>query len=162
MLWLTDTREFHIPAGKAYLSPVIDCFDRMPVAWTIGTSPNAELANTMLKKAIATLPEGAHPILHSDRGCHYRWPEWIRIEDEAGIRRSMSKKGCSPDNAACEGFFGRMKQEMFYGRDWGSVSLEEFMNVAGGYLVWYREERIKTALGNMTPVEYRQSLGFSV
>ena len=160
--WLTDITEFHIPAGKVYLSLLMDCFDGMPVAWTMGTSPNAELANTMLKNAIATLHEGEHPILHSDRGCHYRWPEWIRIEDEAGIRRSMSKKGCSPDNAACEGFFGRMKQEMFYGRDWGSVSLEEFMNVAGDYLVWYRNERIKTALGNMTPVEYRQSLGFSV
>ena len=160
--WYTDITEFSIPAGKVYLSLLIDGYDMAPVAWSIGTSPNAELANTMLRKAIATLHEGEHPILHSDRGCHYRWPEWIRIEDEAGIRRSMSKKGCSPDNAACEGFFGRMKQEMFYGRDWGSVSLEEFMNVAGDYLVWYREERIKTALGNMTPVEYRQSLGFSV
>jgi len=29
----------------------------------------------------------------------------------------MSKKGCSPDNAACEGFFGILKKEMFYDRD---------------------------------------------
>ena len=26
----------------------------------------------------------------------------------------MSKKGCSPDNSACEGVFGRLKNEMFY------------------------------------------------
>lgn len=25
--WLTDITEFQIPAGKVYLSPVIDCFD---------------------------------------------------------------------------------------------------------------------------------------
>lgn len=25
--WLTSITEFHIPAGKAYLSPMIDCFD---------------------------------------------------------------------------------------------------------------------------------------
>ncbi len=25
--WLTDITEFHIPAGKVYLSPIIDCFD---------------------------------------------------------------------------------------------------------------------------------------
>lgn len=25
--WLTDITEFHIPAGKIYLSPIIDCFD---------------------------------------------------------------------------------------------------------------------------------------
>ena len=30
----------------------------------------------------------------------------------------MSKKGCSPDNSACEGFFGRLKNEFFYYRDW--------------------------------------------
>lgn len=39
--WLTDITEFSIPAGKIYLSPIIDCFDGMPVTWTIGTSPNA-------------------------------------------------------------------------------------------------------------------------
>ena len=36
MLWVTDLTEFSIPAGKAYLSPVIDCYDGLPVAWTIG------------------------------------------------------------------------------------------------------------------------------
>lgn len=50
-LWVTDLTEFSIPAGKAYLSPVIDCYDGLPVAWTIGTSPNADLANGMLADA---------------------------------------------------------------------------------------------------------------
>ena len=26
----------------------------------------------------------------------------------------MSAKGCSPDNAAAEGFFGRLKNELFW------------------------------------------------
>ena len=90
----------------------------MPVSWTIGTSPNAELTNTMLRKAIATLSPDEKPIIHSDRGCHYRWPEWIKIMDDAGLTRSMSKKGCSPDNAACEGVFGKLKNERFYNTDW--------------------------------------------
>ena len=34
----------------------------------------------------------------------------------ARLIRSMSRKGCSPDNAACEGFFGRLKTELFYTR----------------------------------------------
>lgn len=114
--WLTDITEFQIPAGKVYLSPIIDCFDGMPVAWTIGTSPNADLVNTMLTEAIGTLPDNAHPIVHSDRGAHYRWPGWIEIMNSANLIRSMSRKGCSPDNAACEAFFGRLKTEMFYGR----------------------------------------------
>lgn len=72
--WLTDITEFHIPAGKIYLSPIIDCFDGMPVSWTIGTAPDANLVNTMLDEAISILDADEKPILHSDRGCHYRWP----------------------------------------------------------------------------------------
>ena len=41
--WLTDITEFAIPAGKVYLSPMIDCFDGMPVCWNISTTPDAAL-----------------------------------------------------------------------------------------------------------------------
>lgn len=122
MLWVTDPAGFSIPAGKAYLSPVIDCYDGLPVAWTIGTSPNAALANGMLADACSTLKDGEKPIIHSDRGCHYRWPEWIRICKEHGLTRSMSAKGCSPDNTAAEGFFGRLKQEFFHRRSFAGVA----------------------------------------
>jgi transposase InsO family protein len=50
--WLTDITEFQIPAGKVYVSPMIDCFDGMVVSWSIGTRPVAELVNTMLDAAI--------------------------------------------------------------------------------------------------------------
>ncbi len=65
--WLNDITEFHIPAGKIYLSPIIDCFDGLPVSWTIGTSPDAGLANSMLDGAIQSLRPEEHPIVHSDR-----------------------------------------------------------------------------------------------
>jgi len=68
--WLTDLTEFHIPAGKVYLSSLIDCFDGLTVAWTIGTSPDANLANTMLDEAIRTLKKDEQPIVHSDREGH--------------------------------------------------------------------------------------------
>ncbi|OWZ85235.1 hypothetical protein A5848_002280, partial [Enterococcus faecium] len=35
--WLTDITEFRIPAGKIYLSPLVDCYDGAIVSWTIGT-----------------------------------------------------------------------------------------------------------------------------
>ena len=156
--WLTDLTEFHIPAGKVYLSPIIDCFDGLAVSWTIGTSPNAELVNDMLDGAISTLLEYEKPIVHSDRGCHYRWPGWISRMDDAGLTRSMSKKGCSPDNSACEGFFGSIKNEMFYYRSWDGYTLEQFIEELDRYLVWYNEKRIKMSLGAMSPLEYRRSI----
>lgn len=157
--WLTDITEFHIPAGKIYLSPIIDCFDGLPVSWTIGTHPDAELVNVMLDNAITTLKEKEKPIVHSDRGAHYRWPGWIERMEKAKLIRSMSKKGCSPDNSACEGFFGRLKNEMFYDRDWKDVSIDEFIVVLDAYLHWYAEERRKVSLNGLSPIQYRKSLG---
>jgi transposase InsO family protein/transposase-like protein len=159
--WLTDITEFSIPAGKVYLSPIIDCFDGMPVSWKIGCSPTAQMANTMLADAIARLKPTEHPIIHSDRGGHYRWPEWIKITVDAGLTRSMSKKGCSPDNSACEGFFGRLKNEMFYGKSWEGVSLAQFMASLDAYMHWYKEKRIKVSLGGLSPLQYRESLGLT-
>ncbi len=158
--WLTDISEFHIPAGKVYLSPMIDCFDGMVVSWTIGTSPNAELVNTMLDAAIETVVEGREkPIVHSDRGGHYRWPGWLSRVAKASLVRSMSRKACSPDNAACEGFFGRLKTKMFYPRDWRSTTIEQFIEALDTYIRWYNEKRIKGSLGYLSPIEYRESLG---
>ena len=56
--WLTDIAEFHLPIGKVYLSSIVDCFDGMLPSWTIGTSPDAELANTMLDRATANAYAG--------------------------------------------------------------------------------------------------------
>ena len=158
-VWLTDITEFSIPKGKVYLSSIIDCFDGLPVAWAMHTSPNENLANTTLLQAISTLKPWEHPIIHSDRGCHYRWPSWIKITEQAQLVRSMSKKGCSPDNAACEGHFGSVKNEMFYNRSWNDINVSEFINILDEYMHWFSEKRIKMSLGGMSPLEYRQKLG---
>ncbi len=145
--WLTDITEFQIPAGKVYLSPIIDCFDGMVVSWTIGTSPDAELVNTMLDAAIETVAKTTdRPVVHSDRGGHYRWPGWLERMSDANFTRSMSRKACSPDNAACEGFFGRLKTELFYPRDWKNTSVEQFIEAINSYVRWYNEKRIKISL----------------
>ncbi len=149
--WLTDITEFAISEGKVYLSPIIDCYDGMPIAWNIGTAPDAKLVNQMLDDAIAFLRQGEHPVIHTDRGCHYRWEGWINRMEVSQLVRSMSRKACSPDNSACEGFFGRLKNEFFYGRDWQGISTASFIEKLNGYMIWYRDERIKMSLGALSP-----------
>ena len=160
--WLTDITEFQIPAGKVYLSPMIDCFDGLVVSWTIGTRPDSDLVNTMLDAAIETVANSDdRPVVHSDRGCHYRWPGWLSRMHKARLIRSMSRKGCSPDNAACEGFFGRLKTELFYPRNWQATTIEQFIQAVDSYIRWYNEKRIKISLGSLSPIEYRESLGIT-
>lgn len=159
--WLTDITEFALPAGTVYLSPIVDYFDGMVPCWAIGTSPDAALVNRMLDQAISSLEKGERPLIHSDRECHYHWPIRISRMEQTGLERSMSKKGCSPDNSAREGLFGRPKNEMFYNRGWADVSIQKFINILNEYLKWYNEKRIKISLGNMSPTKYRQSLGLA-
>lgn len=153
--WLTDITEFSLPKSKVYLSPLIDCYDGLVVSWAISASPNSELVTTMLENGISTLKAGESPIIHSDRGCHYRWPSWIDMMNNAGLTRSMSRKGCSPDNSACEGFFGRLKNEMFYNRSWNNTTVDEFIEKLDDYIHWYNEKRIKLSLGGLSPLEFR-------
>ena len=115
----------------------------------------------MLDQAVGKLKEGERPIVHSDRGCHYRWPGWIERINKAGLKRSVSKKRCTSDNSACEGFFGRLKNEMFYNHDWRGVSIKEFIKNLNEYMIWYNNERIKVSLKNMSPMEYRISQGLT-
>jgi DNA invertase Pin-like site-specific DNA recombinase len=65
--------------------------------------------------------------------------------------RSMPRKGCSPYNAACEGFFGRLKTELFYPRDWQATTLEQFIQAVDAYIRWHNEKRIKISLGSLRP-----------
>lgn len=162
-LWLTDMTEFALPSGKkVYLNPVIDAFDGAPVSWRIGARPTKDLSEGSLEQAIAKMLPGSHPVIHSDRGVHYRTPSWIALCEGAGITRSMSRKGCCADNSACEGFFGRLKTEFFYGRCWSGVSVREFSDRLDAYLCYYRDERIKQSLGWLSPKEYREALGYAV
>ena len=69
----------------------------------------------------------------------------------------MSRKGCCSDNSACEGFFGRLKNEFFHNHDFTGYSPEEFMAKLSEWIVWHNEIRIKEGLGYTSPVLYRES-----
>jgi len=63
-----------------------------------------------------------------------------------------------PDNSPLENFFNIIENEMFYGRDWEGVSLEELGKRIDDYIEWYSTKRIRRSLGSMSPLAYRQSL----
>ena len=75
-------------------------------------------------------------VVHSDRRGHYRWPGWLTRMQSAKLIRSMSRKDCSPDNAACKGFFRRLKTKLFYPRNWKATTIEKFIEVVDSYIRW--------------------------
>ncbi|HIU04524.1 MAG TPA: IS3 family transposase [Candidatus Coprousia avicola] len=144
-LVVTDVTEFAVAGGaKVYLSPVIDCFDGMPVSWSVSRRPDSALVDSSLLAYAARLPEGHPPVTaHSDGGATYRSRSWKGICERSGIVRSMSRRGRCPDNARMEGFFGTLKEELYNGRDWSRTSPEEFAGELDAYMEWYRDGRLK-------------------
>ena len=124
------------------------------------SGPDAGLADRMLVTAAETLPEGAKPLAHSDRGRHCRWPGWLGLMERYGPARSTGAKGHPPD-AAAEGFFDRMKTESVHTGHWEERTRDEVLVLIGDCIHWYNHERIKQSLGWMSPVQYRQSQGMA-
>ena len=57
------------------------------------------------------------------------------------------------DNSVMENFFGRLKVEMFYGKQFESV--DDFIPALDNYIDYYNNERISLKLKGMSPVQYR-------
>lgn len=115
--------------------------------------PTRKLADRMLVKAAETLPGGARPLVRSDRGCHCRWPGWLALMDRYGPARSTGAKGRSPDDAAAEGFLGRMRTESVYPGHWEERTRDGVLVLIDDCIRWYDHERIKRPLGWMSPVQ---------
>ncbi len=151
--WVTDITEFRVGDYKAYLSPIIDLFDNAVVAHTIGTSPSLDLTNESLRKALATLTTGEHPLVHSDQGFQYQHPTWRAILGEVHAVQSMSRKGTCLDNSVAENFFSHLKEEMFHHDSYDSI--DELISAVNEYIDWYNNVRNSTKLKGLSPVQYR-------
>ena len=149
----TDVTEFKCSFGKAYLAPAYDFGSKEIVAWSVSEHPDLAQQEEMLSMLVAAKPEGAAPVLHSDMGWQYQHASYVARLRENGFVQSMSRKGNCLDNAVMENFFGHLKEEMYYRRDYRSV--EELENAVNEYITYWNQKRIKLSLGGLSPVEYR-------
>ena len=153
--WVTDVTEFKAKDGnKVYLSPILDLFNNEIISYTLSYSPNWAQVEKMLKLAVKRLDKTSGSILHSDQGWQYQMAAYRQILAEHGIIQSMSRKGNCLDNAAMESFFGRLKTECFYSREFNTR--EEIVNAVRDYLDYYDHRRILLKLKGLSPIQYRK------
>ncbi len=150
--WVTDITEFKLLGEKLYLSPVLDLFNGEIITYTIGSRPTFSLVSEMLEKAIDRLPEEHQLLIHSDQGWHYQMKQYRQVLKSRGIVQSMSRKGNCYDNCVMENFFGIMKSEFLYLKEFESI--EQFKFELENYINYYNTKRMKAKL-KMSPVQYR-------
>ena len=157
--WTTDVSEFHIAAGKLYLSPILDMHNREIVSYNISRSPTYVQIKDMLTKAFDRFDDLSNLIFHSDQGWQYQMFHYHKELRERGITQSMSRKGNCLDNSPMENFFGKMKNEMFYGHEYEFKTLEQLQKAMEEYIEYYNNKRIQVKLKGLTPCQARnQSL----
>ena len=102
---------------KLYVSAIFDCFNSEALGLAMADNMRAELCVTTLKNAVMKFQEPSGAIVHSDRGSQYTSAEYRAVVLKYNIVQSMNCAGgrCH-DNARCESMWGRMKEELLYGR----------------------------------------------
>lgn len=154
--WLTDVTELKYgDHHKAFLSAILDLADKSIVSYVIGRFNNNELVFKTFDIAHQTYPD-AKPLFHSDRGFQYTSKKFKQKLDDAGMTQSMSRISKCLDNGPMEAFWGMMKSEMYYLRNFHTY--EELESAVNEYIDYYNNRRYQKRLKCMTPLEYRQYL----
>ena len=148
--WVTDVTEFKVHNEKLYLSPIVDLFNGEVISFNLSRHPVFAQVTDMLEKAFNKIPDNTNLILHSDQGWQYEMKQYQHLLKEKGIRQSMSRKGNCLDTALAENFFGLLKSELFYMKEYKKIE-----ELEKDIIEYYNNKRIKGKLKGMSPVQYR-------
>jgi len=153
--WTTDVSQFNFSWGKCYISPILDMNTNEIISYDLSLHPTLDQVKRMLEKAFEKFPNVTGLVFHSDQGWQYQHAYYINELKKHGIVQSMSRKGNCYDNCIMETFFGRMKNEMYYGYEKQYSSFEEFSKAVEEYIDYYNNKRIQAKTKWMPPVQYR-------
>ena len=151
----TDVTMFLVNGERVYLSPLIDFKTREILSYEVGKDAQVSKVIKMIDKAYDVHKEKLKGmIIQSDQGVQYQNSRYREKLESLNIVQSMSRKGNCLDNSPTENFFGRMKMEIWYGKEKEYRNATELMKIIKEYIDYYNTTRIVTRL-RMSPIEYR-------
>ena len=109
--WVSDLTYIRTDEGFLFASLITDAYSRKIVGAHIADSLEAESCLRSLDQALSELPEGKHPLHHSDRGCQYCCHEYVERLQQRGLPISMTEIMHCYENALAERVNGILKQE---------------------------------------------------
>ena len=140
-VWNTDVTYLIFRGSRAYLSTIIDLYDRKVVAYKISKHNDNKLVMDTLNEAIAKRKDVSGLIIHSDQGFQYTSYEYKAICESNGITISMSRKGTPIDDSPIESWHALLKKETLYNNN--ITSLEEYQKLIEEWIEFYNTIRIK-------------------
>ena len=152
--WVSDLTYIRTDEGMLYAALVTDAYSRKIVGAYISDSLEAEGCLRALDQALRELPEGKHPIHHSDRGCQYCCHEYVERLQARGLPISMTQIMHCYENAKAERINGILKQEYEMDRKFRTKAQAK---VAFEQAVWlYNYRRPHMSLNKRFPADVHQ------
>ena len=152
-VWVADITFIPTRQGWLYLAAILDLYTRRIAGWAMGERADQQLASAALNMALQGRKQVEETIHHSDQGVQYTSNAYRQQLETEQLVVSTSRKGMPYDNAVMESFFGSLKQELthhedFASRDQARVQVFDYIEV------FYNRQRIHSALGYRTPLEF--------
>ena len=148
-----DITYIHTQEGWLYLAVVIDLYSRQVVGWSMAEHMRAKLVNDALVMAIWKRKPAKGLLWHTDRGSQYASESHRGLLKQHGFQQSMSRKGNCWDNAVSESFFHTLKTELINHETYQTRA--EAKQAVFEYIeVFYNRERLHSANGYLSPVDY--------
>ena len=150
---VSDLTYVRVGMSWHYICILIDLFNREIIGYSSGRNKDASLVS----KAFASVKANLNniQIFHTDRGNEFKNQAIDDTLKAFHIKRSLSMKGCPYDNAVAEATFKVVKTEFVYNERF--ESLEELQYKLADYVNWFNNHRIHSALGYLTPYQYKMN-----
>ncbi|VDG87608.1 IS600 ORF2 [Shigella dysenteriae] len=133
-VWVADLTYVATQEGWLYLAGIKDVYTCEIVGYAMGERMTKELTGKALFMALRSQRPPAGLIHHSDRGSQYCAYDYRVIQEQSGLKTSMSRKGHCYGNAPMESFWGTLKNESlshyrFNNRDKAISVIREYIEI---------------------------------
>jgi len=158
-VWTADITYIWTVAGWVYLAALMDLCSRKIVGWCIGQSLETNLVREALKQALLVRRPAPGLLHHSDRGTQYASSAFRALLLAHHISPSMSAQGNCYDNAAMESFWSTLKSELIHRHRFTDLA-QARLAIFDYIETFYNRQRLHSALGYQSPVEFEQQLTY--
>ena len=126
-VWCTDITYLIWENKRAYLSTIIDLYNRRIVAYNISKFNDLKLVMDTINEAFNKERDVQGLIIHSDQGFQYTSHQYKACCHSKGVLISMSRKGTPIDDSPMESWHGILKKETLYNNN--ITSLEHYLQL---------------------------------
>lgn len=153
-IWVGDLTYLQVGRRWWYLATVLDQYSRRVLAWRLRTVRDTRLTGAVVRAALRRRRPAIGLIFHTDRGSEYLGAAFRHRLTACGVRQSMTRGGAPGENPHIESFFHSCKADVIHGR--GFQTIAELRRTRRWYLPFYNHQRLHSALGYQSPVDYER------